>query len=72
MSERRLCRLQQTVGVEEDCPEGRCPFWEPGGAVLQGRCAIDHLDLVRRPELASWLLSLRLKLEAVSKFADEA
>jgi len=22
-----------------------CPFWEPGGAVLSGRCAFERLDL---------------------------
>jgi hypothetical protein len=34
-------------------------FWEPGGAVLAGRCAFDAVDLSRRPELVHELLELR-------------
>jgi hypothetical protein len=62
--QRRLCTLRAAVGREEDCPEDACPFWEPGGAVLGGRCAIGHLDLARDVELSSWLLALRARLAA--------
>ena len=41
----RSCALEQTMGRVVACPESECPFWEPGGAVLPGRCAFDRLDL---------------------------
>jgi hypothetical protein len=40
-----LCRLNQALAVAEECSEEVCPFWEPGGAVLPGRCAFEGLDL---------------------------
>src|SRR5437879_4569599 len=61
---KKLCRLEQTVGREEECPEAACPFWQPGGAVLEGRCALETLDLAGRPELATTLLDIRKQLEA--------
>ena len=62
----RLCRLEGTVGKAGACPEERCPFWEPGGAVLRGRCAVEELGLVADVPLATYLLELREKLEAAS------
>jgi hypothetical protein len=59
----RLCRFQSVLGRIERCPEDPCPFWEPGGAVLEGRCAFDPLDLGGRPELAESLLEIRTALE---------
>jgi hypothetical protein len=68
----RLCKLQYTVGRVEDCPEERCPFWEPGGAVLEGRCAFDQIDVGDNAELATWLLRIRKRLEAAGRVeADE-
>jgi hypothetical protein len=61
--ESRRCRLQYAAGRIEACPEDACPFWEPGGAVLDGRCAIEQLDLKAGAELVSWLLSHRKDLE---------
>jgi hypothetical protein len=61
--EARRCRLQYAAGRIEACPEDACPFWEPGGAVLDGRCAIEQLDLTAGPELVSWLVMLRKDLE---------
>ena len=55
----RLCRLNETLGVAEECPEAACPFWEPGGAVLAGRCAFEGLDLAGRRDLAGYLLRIR-------------
>lgn len=55
----RPCRLNETLGVAEECPEARCPFWEPGGAVLAGRCAFEGLDLGGRRDLAGFLLRIR-------------
>ena len=64
MSE-RLCALQDAVGRVEGCPDARCPFWEPGGAVLVGGCLIERLalDLERRPDLPHYLLELRVALD---------
>jgi hypothetical protein len=66
----RICRLQDAVGRVEACPEERCPFWEPGGAVLEGRCAFEQLDVSQRPELASWLLRMRTTLDSARHPAE--
>jgi hypothetical protein len=63
MEARRLCRIERELGRVEECPEGSCPFWEPGGAVLDGRCAIDHVDLSGGNGLVEWLAALRRDLE---------
>jgi hypothetical protein len=48
----------------ERCPREACAFWEPGGAVVEGGCSIERLALdVRRPDVASYLLDLRERLE---------
>jgi hypothetical protein len=59
-----LCRLHATLGRAEECPENACAFWEPGGAVLAGRCAFEDLDVEGRPELAPFLLRIRERLES--------
>ena len=61
----RLCRLEAAVGETEACPEDACPFWEPGGAALHGRCAVDELGVVPGA-VAGWLLEIREKLAAAS------
>lgn len=61
---RKPCRLDAVAGRAEPCPEGSCPFWEPGGAVLEGRCAFERLDLAGRPALVSELLLMRAQLAA--------
>lgn len=58
----RPCRLDALAGRERVCPEAKCPFWEPGGAVVEGRCAFERLDLAGRPVLVSKLLRLREEL----------
>jgi hypothetical protein len=69
----RLCSLEAAVGKVEACPEGACPFWEPGGAVLGGRCAFEQLDVVADAALATWLLELRERLaSAESTVAADA
>ncbi|MGZ4332793.1 MAG: hypothetical protein ACXVRK_14025 [Gaiellaceae bacterium] len=72
--ETRLCSLQGIVGKVEACPEGACPFWEPGGAVLGGRCAFEALDVAADAALATWLLEIRERLAASESTvaADEA
>jgi hypothetical protein len=67
----RLCRLQYTLGRVEDCSEEACPFWEPGGAVLEGRCAFDELDVADQPAAASWLLRTRKRLEAAQLVEED-
>jgi hypothetical protein len=64
--EPRVCRLEQAVGVDAACPESACPFWEPGGAVLDGRCVLEGLDFSRDGDVARWLLGLRGRLEGAS------
>jgi hypothetical protein len=59
-----LCRLASVFGRVESCGESRCAFWEPGGAVVDGRCAFEQLDLSFRPEAAALLLRVRATLEA--------
>ena len=58
-----ICALERAVGRDELCPQTGCPFWEPGGAVLSGRCGFDRLDLSGRPEVARELLHVRELLE---------
>lgn len=66
----RLCSLEAAVGEVGACPEEACPFWEPGGAALGGRCPFERLGLSADAPLASWLLELRGRLEHASS-ADE-
>lgn len=66
-----LCRFQSALGRVEACPEERCPFWEPGGAVLEGRCAFERLDHSDSLELAAWHLRIRRMLEAASTREQE-
>jgi hypothetical protein len=68
-----LCSLETAVGKDEACPEGECPFWEPGGAVHTGRCAFEKLDIRADAALAAWLLELRERLaSAESTVAEDA
>ena len=60
----RLCSLAAVVGKSEACPEGSCPFWEPGGAALGGRCGIEEFGIALDPALANWLLEIREELAA--------
>ena len=70
----RLCSLEAAVGRLEACPEGGCPFWEPGGAALAGRCAFEELDIEADAALATWLLEIRQRLASAESTAvtDEA
>lgn len=67
----RLCTLAAAVGKSEACPEYSCPFWEPGGAALGGRCAIEELGIAPDAALATWLLEIREKLAAGSSEEEE-
>jgi hypothetical protein len=62
----RQCRLAAAIGQTEACPESACVFWDPGGAVLEGRCSFEQLELSGKPELAALLLETRSALEAAA------
>ena len=67
----KLCTLAGTVGRTEACPEGACPFWEAGGAALDGRCAFERLGTTADETLASWLLEIREKLASTRSSPEE-
>ena len=61
----RLCRIKLTLHELEACPEGACPFWEEGGAVVEAGCGLERLQLdLDRPDIAEYLAQLRRTLEA--------
>lgn len=66
-----ICRLERVAGRCTPCPEDACPFWEPGGAVLEGRCAFERLDLTGRPEVVAELLHVRHVLESAVSEDEE-
>jgi hypothetical protein len=61
-------------GRSEVCPGESCAFWEPGGAVVEGNCLIERIGVdLRTPDLASYLLEVRERLEqARERAAAEA
>jgi hypothetical protein len=67
----RQCRMASIAGRPEECPEDLCPFWEPGGAVLSGRCEFEQIDLADNSELAGFLLRIRHVLEQARTREDE-
>ena len=60
-----LCRIEGVLGHAEACPGARCPFWDPGRAVLAGRCAFAKVDIETDPEVAALLMQVREMLESV-------
>ncbi|HEU5215703.1 MAG TPA: hypothetical protein VFU30_09205 [Gaiellaceae bacterium] len=67
----RLCSLEAAVGKTEACAADACPFWEPGGAALGGRCAFDEVGIVPNAALATWLLEIRGRLASASSEDEE-
>jgi hypothetical protein len=67
----RLCSLEAAVGRSEACPEDACPFWEPRGGALGGRCAFEQLDITADASVAAWLLEIRGRLEAAGSAEEE-
>jgi hypothetical protein len=60
----KLCSLSVVAGDDEVCPRGWCAFWEHGGAVVEGGCAIERMGIpIDDPQLARYLLDLRHELE---------
>jgi hypothetical protein len=70
--EPRACSLRLTaVGEFEQCPRQRCVFWEDGGAVMPGSCAIERLGIdIGTPDLAAYLLELRERIEQARDRAE--
>jgi hypothetical protein len=68
----KQCTLRLAArGEFENCPEERCAFWEPGGAVLKGDCLVERLGVdVRDTELAAYLLEVRERLEQARDLAE--
>jgi hypothetical protein len=71
-NEKRLCGLERLRGRSEACPEAACPFWEPGGAVLEGGCVFARVGLPDNPKFAEWLLEIRRKLASASTPEEES
>jgi len=63
--------MASIAGRPEECPEDLCPFWEPGGAVLAGRCGFEQIGLADNPHLAGFLLRIRHALERARTREDE-
>ena len=60
----KLCSLSVVAGDDAVCPRGWCAFWEHGGAVVEGGCAIERMGIpIDDPQLARYLLDLRHELE---------
>ena len=70
--EPKPCTLRLAAGsYTEVCPRERCAFWEPGGAVVEGNCLIERLGTdVANPDLASYLLETRKRLEQGRNLAE--
>jgi hypothetical protein len=66
------CTLRlAATGESEICPEARCAFWEPGGAVVEGTCLVERLGVdVRDADLAAYLLDTRQRLEQARDLAE--
>lgn len=59
-----LCRIKLAADEVEACPQGACPFWEHGGALVEPGCGLERLPLeLDRPDLAEYLVELRRALE---------
>jgi hypothetical protein len=71
-AEPKTCALRMAAeGRVEVCPEADCAFWEPGGAVVGGDCLIERLSVdVSSPDLASYLLEVRERLERAKDLAE--
>jgi hypothetical protein len=70
--ESKTCTLRLAGGGRtEVCPRERCAYWEIGGAVLEGSCVIERLDVdVRRADVARYLLETRERLEQARNLAE--
>ena len=60
----RSCALAAAAASHEACRGDACAFWEPGGAVLEGRCMLERFLPAAdwTPDLAAAWLRLRGEL----------
>ena len=63
--ESHFCSLRLVAEKKaERCPQERCAFWEPGGAVVRGACVIERFGVdMRRVDVAAYLLEVRDRLD---------
>lgn len=60
-------------GAADPCTHVRCAFWEEGGAVVDGGCVVERLGVdFGGPDLASYLLELRERLEETRDLREAA
>ena len=61
----RLCSLEYALGRQVPCTADACPFWEPGGAVLEPGCMLERFLAPEDwpPDLAARWLRVRLLAE---------
>ena len=61
----RLCMLEYALGRVQECRRSSCPFWEPGGAVLEFGCLLERFLPAEdwTPELAAHWLRVRSAAE---------
>ena len=77
MSDHDTCKLDATQGVHSFCREEQCSFWRVVehldiGAPRTG-CAIQYFQLLDGgDDVASWLLSVRDRLEGEGGALDSA
>ena len=63
--------MKLTLGEVEACPQGACPFWEQGGAVLDAGCGLERLHLeLDRSDLAAYFDEVRTALETARDDAE--
>ncbi len=58
-----MCVLEAAAGVVEPCDGPSCPFWEPGGAMLQETCAVERLGILAIPAAVECFRETRRELE---------
>jgi hypothetical protein len=63
MTERGLCTLYSAVGRVEGCPGADCPLWIDNAGRSGCALAGAEAELTGSPDLARYLLELRLALE---------
>ena len=70
--EPKTCKLSVVArGESVPCPEERCAFWEPGGAVVNPGCGIERLGIdLEQQGLAEYLLEVRERLEQARNVED--
>jgi hypothetical protein len=69
--EQKHCVLRAEMGASEFCTQARCAFWEPGGAVVEGGCAIERLGFYfLGPDVARYLLETRECLEQARDLSE--